>query len=113
MYRDSYFQGHHMHEMHHALYLDWNHDIFMSPDHTATNGLRTENASLPINPFWDYFHDDDDWDRFHPLQVDCNGQLTAMPPLVESPMALGSIFAPRRTELGVWRDAGLDEFKQT
>ncbi|CUS23790.1 LAQU0S11e04368g1_1 [Lachancea quebecensis] len=106
MYRDSHFQSHHMLRSHHVLYLDWNNDVFTAPDQPVSNAPRAGSSALPINPFWDYFHDDDDWDRFHPLQVDCSGQLTAMPPLVSTPTALGSLFAPRRTELGAWRDTG-------
>ena len=69
MYRDSHYQSIHMLRAHHALYLDWNHDVFVAPDQPVSNAPRPDPSSLPINPFWDYFHDDDDWDRFHPLQV--------------------------------------------
>ncbi|SCU80885.1 LAMI_0B04038g1_1 [Lachancea mirantina] len=107
MYSDSYFQSHHLRRAHDVLYADWTHDSFLPPHHLA---LAASNAAV-AGSFWDGFHDDDDWGLFHSLQLDCTGQLTAVPPLVSTPTPLGSVFAPARaaTRLPVWDDFGGDE----
>ncbi|SCW01247.1 LAFE_0D08372g1_1 [Lachancea fermentati] len=110
MYTDAHFQHHHFARAHYALYLDWNHDRFPAPDQPAAQPARPDSA-LRINPFWDYFQDDDDWDLFHSLQVDCNGQLTAAPPLAATATPLGSLFAARRAKPPAWRDLGTDELR--
>lgn len=102
-YRDSYFQYQHLVDSHQALYNEWNQDEFPPPDEqeigshhinnnnkssATTNGVnRSEETGETstksynttkgnINTYWDYFHDEEDWNLFRNVQLESNGVAT-------------------------------------
>ncbi|QLG74916.1 hypothetical protein HG535_0H02430 [Zygotorulaspora mrakii] len=106
-YRDSYFQYHHLADSHQVLYSEWNQDEFPPPDEqevdnhankSATsggnNGGSTSNeygdnansksfgnTNNRINVYWDYFHDEEDWNLFRNVQLESNGIATFTQPI--------------------------------
>lgn len=103
-YRDSYFQYHHLLESHQVLYNEWNQDEFPPPDeqkvgHTYNGGAHDEGngsnrhdesgdptiktgkaSNSNTNVYWDYFHDEEDWNLFKNVQLESNGMATFNPP---------------------------------
>ncbi|GCE99761.1 hypothetical protein ZYGM_003643 [Zygosaccharomyces mellis] len=99
-YRDSYFQYHHLLESHQVLYNEWNQDEFPPPDEQEVNHNYSSNindeengSSRPEetgesapktgkvsgnsnNIYWDYFHDEEDWNLFKNVQLESNGIAT-------------------------------------
>lgn len=102
-YRDSYFQYHHLVDSHQVLYNEWNQDEFPPPDeqevgnHASNNGTSGgkdggagntndfgDNAQSKgystsnngINVYWDYFHDEEDWNLFRNVHLESNGVAT-------------------------------------
>lgn len=99
-YRDSYFQYHHLLESHQVLYNEWNQDEFPPPDeqevnHNYSSNINDEESgsgrpeetgeSAPKtgkasgnsnNIYWDYFHDEEDWNLFKNVQLESNGIAT-------------------------------------
>lgn len=111
-YRDSYFQHHHLLDSHQVLYNEWNEDELPPPDEQGIgnnhlknkqgqNGKNAHGAdgrmdageAAPkayngtksnINTYWDYFHDEDDWNLFKNVQLESNGVATFNPPAESS-----------------------------
>lgn len=102
-YRDSSFQYHHLVDSHQALYNEWNQDEFPPPDEQEigshhinnnnkssanTNGVNHNEETVEtstksynatkgtINTYWDYFHDEEDWNLFRNVQLESNGVAT-------------------------------------
>lgn len=102
-YRDSYFQYHHLVDSHQILYNEWNHDELPPPDeheignnhgnnkqvgsstNNATNGNNDASADgsksygglrSSVNAYWDYFHDEEDWNLFKSVQLESSGVAT-------------------------------------
>lgn len=102
-YRDSYFQYHHLVDSHQILYNEWNQDELPPPDEqeignnnlkmkqggsNSNNGSNgnveaSEGASKRYsgprsntNAYWDYFHDEEDWNLFKNVQLESNGVAT-------------------------------------
>lgn len=103
-YRDSYFQYHHLLESHQVLYNEWNQDEFPPPDeqdvnHNYSNAHDEGNGSNrgggtadsttktgksngnSTNAYWDYFHDEEDWNLFKNVQLESNGIATFNQPM--------------------------------
>ncbi|QLL30827.1 hypothetical protein HG536_0A06420 [Torulaspora globosa] len=108
-YRDSYFQYHHLVDSHQVLYSEWNEDELPPPDEqgignnhlvnkqgSRSNGANGADQKLDasdgnsksyngakstINTYWDYFHDEDDWNLFKNVQLDSNGVATFQRPM--------------------------------
>lgn len=108
-YRDSYFQYHHLLDSHQVLYSEWNEDELPPPDEQGIGNNHLKNnqgngsngghgtdpkndsgdggskgyngAKSSINTYWDYFHDEDDWNLFKNVQLDSNGVATFQQPV--------------------------------
>lgn len=150
-YRDSYFQYHHLLESHQVLYNEWNEDEFPPPDERkvgrnynnsntqdeATWNGRNEEGGEPskaskgsngnTNVYWDYFHDEEDWNLFKNVQLESNGVATFNQPAEHGTLSddekasqgdeagssiIGSIFNHRITKMAIkhnnnWNDLSL------
>lgn len=143
-YSDSHFQSHHLNHSKDVTYFGWNRDEFPPPDEQASNasangtackntdgngdmgGVAQSSTHLGrINAYWDYFHDEEDWDMFAGLQVDCNGVVSstrqggeeAAPggdggPSAGATRVFGTAVGRRRTATGNWTDLALDTLVQ-
>ncbi|QLQ78390.1 hypothetical protein HG537_0A06370 [Torulaspora globosa] len=107
-YRDSYFQYYHLVDSHQVLYNEWNEDELPPPDEqgvgnnhlnkqgSSSNGGNGTDQKLDanergskcyngakstINTYWDYFHDEEDWNLFKNVQLDSNGVATFQRPI--------------------------------
>lgn len=102
-YRDSNFQYHHLVDSHQILYNEWNQDELPPPDEqevgnshlknkqggSNSNNGSNGNNDVPdggsknysggrstTNAYWDYFHDEEDWNLFKNVQLESNGVAT-------------------------------------
>ena len=125
-YRDSYYQSQHFLESYHCLYNEWNKDEFPITEEKLEDGSNKNNdeathtggtsniaggSKAGSQGYWDYFHDEADWELFKNQHLESNGVVTFN---IDSTTITGSIFNKQRgvtnfarQEISNWKDWAL------